>query len=348
MTSAPELRSTRVKVNDSLEEINQHLYSEGYTDGLPVIPPTEERVVAMMAYMNRAPGDVVAQVSPERYDATIEKIAINAVMAGCLPEYMPVLIAAVEAMSEEHFNLHGIQATTNPVGPLLIINGPIRQQLEINCRSNAFGPGWRANATIGRAIRLILMNIGGASPGPVDKSTQGWPGKYSFCFGELEEENPWSPLHVERGFASEQSTVTVIGAQGTSSMLLSTPPTGDELIRGLARGMVNVCCNNHSHPQEGEPLLALCPSHASILARDGYTKESIKDYLWREVRMPLEWMPERAGQRAIDSGRVVDGMVPLASTPEQFMIVVVGGDGALHSTFIPTFADTWAVTRPIS
>lgn len=347
MTSSQKLVSTRVELSDSFDEVNEYLYSHGHTDGLPVVPPTEDRVLAMMANTNREPQDIVAAVPPARGEATIEKIAINAVMAGCQPEYMPVLIAAIEAACEEKVNLHGIQATTNPVGAMLLINGPIRNELDINCRAGAFGPGWKANSSIGRAMRLVLLNIGGATPGPVDKATQGYPGKFSFCFGELEEDNPWEPLHVERGFALDDSTVTVIGAQGTSNILAGTPESGHSLIKALALGMINTGCNNFVMGQEGEPLLALCPSHAGILARDGYTKQQIKEYLFQEARVPLDWFPDYSRDRYTTSGRVINGAVPLASSPEQFMIVVVGGEGGLHSVFIPTFGDTWSVTRRI-
>lgn len=348
MNRSFHLTSARVELPNSLEEVNDYLSERGHTDGLPVIPPTEDRVVAMANSVHRDPQEVIATVPPAQGQATVEKIAINAVMAGCRPEYMAVVLAAVEAICEDKVNLQGLQATTNPVGPLIIINGPIRHQLNINSGAGAFGPGWRANASIGRAIRLTLLNIGGALPGPVDKATQGYPGKYTFCFGENEEDNPWAPLHVERGFAREESTVTVIGAQGTSNMLVGTPQHGSDLVRSLALGMINVGCNNFVLGQQGEPLLALCPQHASILARDGYTKKSIKEYLWQNVRVPVDWLPSHNRQTNISTRVISQGMAHIASTPDQFMLVVVGGEGGLHSTFIPTFGDTWSVTRVIA
>ncbi|MEK7874017.1 MAG: hypothetical protein AAB502_09215, partial [Chloroflexota bacterium] len=175
------LRSTPITIDESLEAINDAFYEKGWTDGLPVVPPTAERIQRMLDYVRRGPSEVVAHLPPTDGEATIEKIAVNAVMAGCRPDYMPVLIAAVEAITEPRFNLNAIQATTNPVAPLTIINGPIRKELNVNCGSNALGQGWRANATIGRAIRLILVNVGGGLPGTVDKATLGMPGKYSFC-----------------------------------------------------------------------------------------------------------------------------------------------------------------------
>ncbi|MEA3154612.1 MAG: hypothetical protein QOK44_2201, partial [Betaproteobacteria bacterium] len=176
-----------LEVSDDLEEAYAALYKRRLTDGLPVIPPTDERVGRMLAGLPLEPTRVIAALPPSGGLATVEKIAINAVMAGCLPDYLPVLVAAVGAMAEPQFNLTGIQTTTNPVAPFVLINGPVRQDIEVNCGAGALGPGWRANATIGRAIRLILINIGGATPGDVDKSILGMPGKYTLCLGELEE-----------------------------------------------------------------------------------------------------------------------------------------------------------------
>ena len=166
---------------DDAAEIFGRLYEEGMTDGLPVIPPTAERVTAMIGGAELPREHIVAELAPRNGVATIEKIAVNAVMAGCLPAYFPVVIAAVEAMTQPQFNLLGIQTTTNPVAPFVLINGPIRHKIDINCGAGALGPGRRANATIGRAIRLILLNIGGGIPGEIDKSILGMPGKYSFC-----------------------------------------------------------------------------------------------------------------------------------------------------------------------
>ncbi|MBI2906816.1 MAG: hypothetical protein HYX92_04060 [Chloroflexi bacterium] len=213
------LTSKRVPVEDSADAINQLYYDKGWTDGLPIVCPTEERVLRMLRYSDRQPGDVAAEVAPLYGEATVEKIAINAVMAGCLPQYLPVVVAAVEAVAVEEFNLYGIQGTTNPVTPALIVNGPIAKELNINAGPNLLGQGNRANATIGRAIRLIMLNIGGGAPDTVDKATHGQPGKYTFCFAENEGESPWEPLHVERGYAQEVSTVTVAGVTGTTNVL---------------------------------------------------------------------------------------------------------------------------------
>src|SRR5512132_1369694 len=188
------------------------LYARGVTDGLPVVPPTRARVARAVAAAGRAADDLVAVVPPNYGRATVEKIAISAVMAGCRPEYLPVVVAAVEAVCDEAFDLHGVSATTNAPAPLIVINGPVRKTLDVNCGAGVFGSGWRANATIGRALRLVCVNVGGARPGVVSMSTLAHPGRYTYCIGEAEEDNPWEPLHVEHGFAPEDSTVAVLAA----------------------------------------------------------------------------------------------------------------------------------------
>ncbi|MBI2908357.1 MAG: hypothetical protein HYX92_11975 [Chloroflexi bacterium] len=195
-----QLRSRRLKVA-SEEAATGFLYEQGWTDGLPVVVPTPDRVEAMLAGTRRRPEDLIGLIPPAMGKATVEKMAINAVMAGCLPSYLPVVIAALEAMVAPEFVLARVQATTNPVAPLAVVNGPIRQKLDINCGHNALGQGRQSNATIGRAIRLILSNIGGAIPGVTDMATLGQPAKYTFCLGENEEALPttWPPLHVEKG-----------------------------------------------------------------------------------------------------------------------------------------------------
>ncbi|MFH1485273.1 MAG: hypothetical protein ABIH46_04310, partial [Chloroflexota bacterium] len=208
------LVSKKVKVEDSAEAINRLYYEKGWTEGLPIVCPTEERILAMLQYTDRAAQDVIAEIAPLYNAASIEKIAVNAIMAGCLPEYFPVVVAGVEAMAVKEFNLYGIQGTTNPACPAAIVNGPIARELEINAGSNLLGQGRRSNATIGRALRFVMMNIGGGTPGVVDKATHGQPGKYTFCFAANEEDSPWEPLHVERGFAAETSTVTMVGVTG--------------------------------------------------------------------------------------------------------------------------------------
>jgi len=267
-------------------------------------------------------------------------------MAGCLPSYLPVVVAAVRAMCQQQFNLAAIQATTNPVTPLIIINGPIAQQIGVNSGYNCLGQGWRANATIGRAIRLILINVGGATPGIADRATAGQPGKYTFCFAENEASNPWQPLHVERGFESTASTVTVLGASGTINIIDSSDDAGG-LLMALAGSMTILGSNDYLFG--GEPLLILCPEHAGVLAKAGLSKDEVKKRLFEATKVPLGRFPQNAIERIAHnrSDELApigsDTTVPLTKAPEDLVLVVAGGAGQ-HSVYVPTFGITRAVT----
>lgn len=340
-----KLTSTRIKVADSLEAINELLYERGKSDGLPVIPPTPERVEAMCAAVARDPQELVALIPPSHGGATVEKIAINAVMAGCLPSYLPVVIAVVEAIAEPQFGLSRVQATTNPVGPMLIINGPIRKKLGINCGHNALGQGERSNATIGRAIRLIMINIGGGIPGVTDMSTMGQPGKFTCCFGENEESNPWQPLHVERGFPPEASTVTAVTAVSIINMLDMDSKDAEGLLTTIAGSLVGQGIYNMTN-FPAEPVIVLSPDHAEILARDGLSKDAVRQRLWAKAAVPLASFSRGQVEAMIKRKRaVVDGMVHIAEKPEHIAIVVAGGAGP-HSVFVPTFG-AFSVTKEI-
>src|ERR671923_959007 len=210
------------------------LFARGVTDGLPVVPPTRERVARAIEASGRAADELIALVPPNFGRATVEKIAINAVMAGCKPEYLPVVIAAVDAVCDERFDPHGVAATTKPTAPLIVVNGPIRGELEINCGANLFGPGWRANATIGRALRLVCVNLGGAVPGVVSMSCFAHPGRYTYCIGEREEASPWESLAVEHGFAPTDSTVALLAADAPPTRYDQPSRTAADLCGTLA------------------------------------------------------------------------------------------------------------------
>ncbi|MBI2862179.1 MAG: hypothetical protein HYX89_05105 [Chloroflexi bacterium] len=353
MASRAVLTAERVTVEDSIEAFNEFAYEEGWGDGLPVIPPTEERVHAAVDASGREPHEVIGLVGPRWGKATVEKIAINAVMAGCRPEYMPVLIAAVEAVTEEAFNLYAVQATTSPVAPLLIVNGPIAEELDINAGHNCMGQGWRANLTIGRALRLILLNVGGGRPEAIDMATQGQPGKVTFCIAENERDNPWEPLHVERGFRRDESTVTAVAVTSTLDVL-GGPGSAEDLLRILAGSITPLGTNNFLNG--GDVLLILCPEHARILADGGYSKARIRQHLWEHARMPAAVFP-RSWMRAVQVRRVEklpeifqtlkdDTLIPMVNRPEEFVIVVAGGVGP-HSVFCPTFGHPRATTKRI-
>ena len=255
-----KLVSKRVEVAEDAEAINDFYYQKGWTEGFPIVCPTEERVLRMLEYTDRPPEEVVAQLGPVYADATVEKIAINGVMAGCLPQHMPVLIAAVQVIGDRDFNLYGVQTTTNPVTPLFIVNGPIARELDINSGPSCMGPSKRANAVIGRAMRLLMINVGGGKPGAIDKATFGQPAKFTFCIAENEEANPWEPLHVERGYKREDSAVTACGVASiinvvTMPEVIPGWKEGDQLLAILADNMSAQGSNNFMSGI-GEPLIA--------------------------------------------------------------------------------------------
>ena len=321
-----------------------------WSDGLPVMPTTRESVNAMLAHTSRAPQEVVARLAPGFGVATVESIGINAVLAGCDPDYMPVLLAAVEAVATQQFNLQSIQSTTNPAAVWIIVNGPLATKLGINGKFNCLGEGAWANATIGRALRLLLRNVGGALPGEMDRATQGQPGKYTFCCAENEEENPWQPLHVERGFARERSTVTVVGAEGTMNMCTLVKDAG-ELIRVIAGTLRHPPSNEYVH--SGETWLVLCPEHAEILHDAGYSKADVKRLLWEQSKMAAselsaEDLSRAQPSRAAELGAIgPDTLLPISKKPEDIGIIVAGGPGA-HSVYVPCFGNTRSVTVEIA
>jgi hypothetical protein len=342
-------RAAVIEARDDLDEINQLYRDRQWSDGLPIVPPTAARVDRMLRHTKRARGEVVARIAPGFGAATIERITINAVMAGCDAEYLPILIAATEAVADPKFNLQGIQATTNPVAVWLVINGPIAKRLNFNSTFNCLGEGAWANATVGRAMRLILRNIGGALPGDMDRATQGQPGKYTFCCAENEDESPWPALHVERGFARDRSTVTVIGAEGTINMN-SHAKTVDELLRVFGDTMIHPPSNEYTHG--GEPWIMIGPEHAEVLKRGGMSKDDVKRRLWETSKMPASRMSVPDRKRAQDSRReelgefTPDQMLTIAKHPGNICLMVAGGPGT-HSVYVPCFGNSHAVTVEI-
>ena len=245
---------------------------------LPVVPPTPEKVAAMVESLGGEPKKVETKVPPRWGTLTREVLAINMVLAGCKPEYAPVVRAAMLAMCDAHFNLNGIQATTHMVAPLVVVNGPIRQAIGMNAGHNVFGSGNRANATIGRAIRLILLNVGGGWPGDLDKSTLGHPGKYTFCIAENEEASPWAPYHVEQGYEPEDSTVFVIGAEPPHSVTNHVADDPQGILDSIVSSMSTIAHNNAV--SSGSCAVVIGPEHAATIASYGWTRNDVRSYLW--------------------------------------------------------------------
>jgi hypothetical protein len=327
----------------------QFCQTRRWSDGLPMIAPTRERVERMLGGCARARDEVIATLAPGFGRATVERIAANAVLAGCVPQHLPVLIAAVEAVADPAFNLQAVQATTNPVSTWLIVSGPLARALGVNGGLNCLGQGSAANATLGRALRLILQNIGGAWPGEMDRATHGQPGKLMFCCGENDEQSPWPSLALERGFSAPDSTVTVVGASGTLSMNTHSKDA-DELLAVIARCMAFPASNDYHYG--GEPWLILSPEHAAVLARAGYDKAAVRQRLWAGSTMRAGEFARRDFERTATARRTEfpdygeDTVVPLSARAQDIGLIVAGGPGT-HSVYVPTFGETRAVTRRI-
>lgn len=337
---------------EDVEAATDFCQQRGWGDGLPVVPPTSERVEKMLAFCDRPINVPVGFVPPRNGAATPVRLAANAVMAGCRPDYFPVLLTAIEAMCEESFNLYGLQTTTHPAAPLVIVNGPIAKELEINAGHNAFGPGWAANATIGRAIRLCLLNVGGGKPALGDMATMGHPGKYSFLIAENERANPWGPLHTERGFLASSTTVTVVASESPHNINDHYSRTAEGILTMVAGTIATTGANNLYH--HGEPVVAFCPEHARTIAADGLTKKDVRYFLYQRARTLLakfssDNIEGRFRRRQPDQYSFaisLDTSVPTAKTPDSFIIIVLGGAGK-HSMYLPSFGPTAAVTRPL-
>ena len=326
----------------------QYFINRGWSDGLPMLPPTEAAIDAMIAGSDLKKDELLGVIPPLNGIATVERVAANAVMAGCLPDYFPLVLAAVRGVLQPGFNLDGVQTTTGNVAPLVIINGPCRNRLQINYSSNVLGQGWRANSTIGRALRLVLSNIGGAAPGVYDKATLGQPAKYTFCIAENEEENPWEPLHVERGWSRETDVVSVFGCTGVNSAVDMASQTAKGLLKTFALTMIG---GFTSGVTSTETMLIICPEHAAILSAGGYSKAAIRHELFVAARVPHEKISdenlELLAKRRPFWFQHNESEIGVVDRPEDLWIVVAGGKGA-KSAYIPGRTSTHLQTMPVA
>ncbi len=331
------------------ETVQQELAAAYLTDGLPVVPPVAARVAAMLAHNAYQPEEEVAVLPPGFETATAGDIAICAVLAGCKAEYLPVLIAAVEALSDMQFNLVGIATTTGSAAPAYIVNGPITGKIGLHPGNNALGGGHRANATIGRAMTFILQNIGGAIPGEVDMATLGQPAKYACCFAENVADSPWEPLHVERGFATDASVVTVAGIAGTIEVNDSDSTTAGDMAQTFAQSMlITGVAGSSGLLGGGEPLCILPPEWAAAFQRDGYDKQQAKAAIWERATLAVDRLTSAMRARRMAAAPDPSaGMLRVAEKPADLMIVVAGGVGR-KAAYLPTWGGTTkAVSREI-
>jgi hypothetical protein len=338
----------------------EYCYQQGWTDGLPVIPPTEERVAAFLAQLDRGGDDVVGMVPERRRRVTMEQVAANAVMAGCLPEYAPVVVAAVEAMLQPPFNLVGPSASLGGAAILVIVNGPAAEDLQINCRNNLFGPGNRANATIGRAVRLVLMNTCGAIPGLFDRSCLGHPGKYTYCIAENAKDSPWLPLHVERGLAPDASAVTVFACEGPRQVRNGLSQTPEGVLTTIADVMSSLgtslttsgsVASSASGTRQGEMVIVVAAEHMHTISRHGWSKRDIRTYLSEHARRTVADLKRGGGLPGDVEPGDEQKYVSAVEGPDDLMIVAAGGDEGAMSAVIPSWGpkvSSTAVTWPIA
>ncbi len=345
-----KLSSKQYGVGDLFEAIEMY-FDRGWTDGLPVVPPTEARVRQFIEYSGRKPDDVLGTVPVRRRIVTVEKVAINAVMAGCLPEYLPVLLAAVEAMCQEPYNLHGSSASTGGSAALLIVNGPVVEELGINSGANLFGAGCRANATIGRAIRLFLMNVCGNIPGMLDRSTMGHPGKYSYCIAEKGTDSPWEPYHVEKGFTPDTSTVTVMPALGPHQLSDTTSNNAEDLLASFAGPIVAMGNYNRAlNSGSGYCVVVIGDDHRNVLARAGWSKKQVKDYLYQKTQRSVadlkRWGLMPGAVERGDDEQILAGV----SSADDIILIAAGGGGNFSACISPWASGrgTSPVTRAIA
>ena len=325
---------------DDPVDLVEWYFERGWTDGLPVVPPTRDKVDAFVAALGGSPEVVEARVPPRWGNLTREVLAVNAVMAGCRTEYAPVLRAAMLALCSERFNLNGVQATTHMAAPLLVVNGPIRLDIGLNCGANVFGSGFRANATLGRAIRLVLLNVGGGRPGTLDKSTLGHPGKYTYCIGENEEDSPLAPYHVEQGHSPDDSTVFVLAAEPPHSVTNHVANDARGILDSISSAMSTYAHNNTV--SAGHCAVVLGVEHARTIAAQEWTRSDIRRYLWNRARVRFGDIAfeHRYGQvynRNLPKwyGRDLESMNPVVPSADHLHLFVAGGESGRFSAFVP-------------
>ena len=333
--------------------IYEHFANQGWTDGLPFIPPTEARVADMLRFNDRMPTEVIAEIPPKGGAATVHKIAINAVMAGRKPEYLPVVIAGVQAMVEPEYNLYGRQTTTHPGAHLTIVHGPVRNEISVNCRQNVFGQGWRANATIGRTMRLLLMNIGGGIPGETDMATHGHPGKYSYCIGEDEDNSPWPGLHVDRGLNPSASAVTMLCAESPHNINDMISKTPELYLGSAASAMSHLGANGpYRGKLDGEQMLVITAESAQWLDEQGWNKQKVQEFIFETARCRIGDLRDRGGWGQTPLPDWVDkhdddALTSIVPDPANILIVVAGGHGR-HMQAVLASSYCKSVTKPVT
>lgn len=332
---------------DDVMEFTRFAMGKGWGDGLPLIPPTEARVRAFLARNNRYADEVICSLPPVNADCTVEKIAINAVMAGAPAESLPLIIAALEAMADSDFELFGLNATTAPVVPLTLVNGPIRDRLDIPCRHGCLGGAPTTALAIGRAIRLVIRNVAGQEVNVTSQTTFGTPGRVAgILFGEWEEHSPWAPLAERRGVTGD--AVTVFGTMGTMNILDTTSQSGPDFLEMIGKSLGYPAANGFSPAMPyAEIMVAVNPVWAQIIHRDVPALEDVQEMIWHFSSLEASYLTPKHREQLERQHRVIDGRVYLATEPKDVFVVCCGGTGGLHATGFHSFGSCLTQTRGI-
>jgi hypothetical protein len=345
MTTEAKLASEIYEV-DGPFEANELFQRNGWTDGLPIVPPTEAGVRTFLEAARLAPGEIVGTEPVRRRRITAEKLAIAALMAGCLPEYMPVVVAILKAMCEPQYGLHGSTASTGGSAPFIIVNGPVRTALAMNATHNVFANGSRANATIGRSVRLFLLNVLGGTPGHLDRSTLGHPGKFTFCIAEDEQDSPWLPLHVERGLAAGGSAVTVMAAESPHQVMNEWTHDPREI---LDTYVAAIRANMLTYSiWEGNYAIVIPKQHRQIFAAAGWSKRDVRQYIFETAHvLRKEW--RNVGKASVAGRKDEDRLYRALRTPDDLLVVAAGGPAGGFGAVVPPWygKKSLAVTMPV-
>ena len=339
------LRSRHVEVGGLEDEI-EAMFDRGWSDGLPVVPPTPARVLRMLDGTSRPPDEVVAVVPPDLVPCSVEKVAVNAVLAGCRPAYLPVVLAAVEGACTSAFNAHGLLATTYFSGPVVVVNGPVTRELGMNHGINALGQGNRANLTIGRALQLVIRNVGGGRPGGVDRATLGNPGKLSFCFAEDEAGSPWPSLAEARGVTAGASAVTLFAGEGVRGVVDQASRDAPSLARSLA-----ACLRTVAHPKlpvAFDAMVVVSPEHARVLAADGWTRERLTEEIDRLLQLPGAEIVRGAGGVAEGVPEAFAELTLPKFRPGGLLVVHAGGKAGMFSAIIGGWVNGEMGSEPVT
>ena len=342
----PALASKTHEAANALAAMEMY-FEKGWTDGLPVVPPTEERIWAMLDAAGRKPEEVIGAIPVRARVITAEKLAINAVLAGCLPAYMPVLVAAVEALCDPRLSIHGPSASTSGMGFLTIVNGPLALKIGLNAGENLFGPGWRANATIGRAIRLLLRNVCGAVPGVLDRSCFGHPGKFTYCIAEDEAHSSWEPLHAERGIPREQSAVTVFAGSAPIQVSSTTSPEPEAILRAVADAMGSC---GRLFVANGQFVVIVAGEHRRRLVDRQWSKKDVRAFLHQEAQRTVADLARMGRHAPPATPEAGSRRIPAVAGPDDIMVVAAGGDAGSYTGVISGWSGKFhseAVTKAI-